>query len=296
MTSQHKPAKIKFSERMGMPPVKRAAIERSVSMRKGSPTELSDTRKLAIVAHDAGMPLPWLAAKKTKAVGIPESLLRFCENAPLAEVPIINGRPADPNTLANFYNVVATAAATGARSQAAAAASGSRKAELVADIMAAAYLFEALSYPWQTVLRLRCYAESLKDPTPGTAVSTVELTLRATIAAAVLAKAKALGDRHGVEAQARRDVLSKLRSLRFDLNWFFRRKKANDDRTEQDRYERNLKDWHEDFKKKTAGSNGQEAAQREYDFLAALVEQADAPDELVRSFCDFAVEMQAAIQ
>lgn len=296
MTSQYKPARIKFTERMGMPPAKRAAIERSVSMRKGSPAELSDTRKLAIVAYNAGTPLPWLAAKKPMTVNIPESLVRFCENAPLAEVPIINGRPADPNTLANFYNVVATAAATGARSQAAAAASGSRKAELVADIMAAAYLFEALSYPWQTVLRMRLHAESLKDPTPGTAVPTVELTLRALTVAAVLAKSKVLGNRRGVEAQARRDVLSKLKNLDCDLAWLFRRKKENDNRTDQDRYERNLKDWHEAFKNRTAGSNGQEAAQREYDFLAALVEQADTPDELFESFCDFAVGMQAVIQ
>ncbi|WP_139247945.1 hypothetical protein [Hyphomicrobium sp. CS1GBMeth3] len=281
----------KFAQRVGSPAAKRTAVVRSVDA-----GVLRPTQQVAVAAYQDGEPLPWLVATQVRAISIPERLLARCETMPLTEAPVINGREASPNTLANFYNIVSTAAATGARSQAAASTSGLRKAELVADIFAAAYIFEALSYPWQTVLRLRCHAESLKDPTPGTAVPTVELALRATVAAAVSAKSKALGERHGTEAKARRAVLTSLEKRGLDLAWLFRRKKEDDDRVDQDRYERNLKDWHQDFKNRNAGSTGQESAQREYDYLTTLVRQSSAPEALCDEFCEFAIGFQAAIQ
>lgn len=292
--SQDRGPKGSFSKRISAPPAKLPALP-DVPKRTG----------LQEIAAAKGVPVTWMESLQYGPnMKWPEKMLSFCEAAPPKGQPIINGRPASPDVLANFISIAVTAIDGSQRSLIKAQERTTDQNELlVTDLMVAGHLFDTFAISWQSRLRMRIHAELVRDRinrVGGKAEPTPEWMLRGTLVAAVKAKALALGNSHGDGAEARKAVIDELsKHSGFDFSEAFPSRQHNGTSTpdELKRQCRLLADWQALFEDEDAhpgapglrGADG--AAIKHFAHLASQINEADATD-VYQEFCEFAVWQQ----
>lgn len=248
------------------------------------------TRELAKIAAKANVPLPWLAAllDTDLNMSMSEDLLWLCERNLPAPV-VLNGRSATPEALANIATItIAAVAACNRSSERAKARQADQNELLLTDILNCAYLIEALGMPADSRLRLRIFAEHLRDRirnVPYQADTTSTWLLRCTLVVAVLAKGDAIGG-HGKLAKGRRALINQLKKGGFDLAACF---PGADTLNAQCR---RLEDWGRLFEKNQAGPNGLNGspgeAAKQYQYLRELLDESDC-EEMFADLCDKAI-------